>query len=67
MIISDKAPKEFMKWQSKLKISLEARGIRQSHVYRGIKMSQTTWERRLKELNFTADEALRICKLLNGK
>lgn len=67
MVISDKAPKTFREWQKKLKVSLEAKGISQSHVYRGIKMSRSTWERRLKDSSFTCDEALRICALLNGK
>jgi len=66
MIISDVAPKKFKEWQEKLKISLEAKGISQAHVYRGIGMSRNTWERRTRELNFTADEALRICKLINS-
>lgn len=67
MVVSDTAPKRFKEWQSKLKISLQAKGISQAHVYRGIKMSRTTWERRLKERGFTVDEALKICALLNGR
>ena len=67
MIISEVAPKRFLEWQKKLKISLEAKGISQAHVYKGIGMSRNTWERRTRAFNFTADEALRICRLLNGK
>ena len=66
MIISDTSPRRFLEWQKKLKIRLEARGITQAHVYRGINMSRNTWVRRLKNNEFTADEALRICNFLNN-
>ena len=66
MVINEKTPKQFLDWQKKLKISLESKGISQAHVYRGIKMSRNTWERRLKGSDFTAKEALMICALLNG-
>ncbi len=65
MIISDTAPNRFKEWQKKLKPSLKAIGISQAHVYKGIGMSRNTWERRVRALSFTADEALRICNLLN--
>ena len=66
MIISDVAPKRFKDWQKKLLISLEAKGITQAHVYRGIGMSRNTWERRTRAYSFTSEEAIKICKLLNG-
>ena len=65
MKINDKIPKQFLEYQKKLRASLDAMGIKQSFVYRGIGMSKTTWDRRLKLYNFTAQEVIKICNLLN--
>ena len=65
MKINDKVPNDFLKWQKSLKRSIEAMGVKQSYIYRGIGMSKTTWDRRNKKFDFTADEAIRICRLLN--
>lgn len=65
MKINDKIPKQFLEYQKKLKKSLEAMGVKQSFVYRGIGMSKTTWDRRIKLHNFTAQEVIKICNLLN--
>jgi len=65
MKINDKIPKQFLEYQKKLRASLDDMGIKQSFVYRGIGMSKTTWDRRLKLYNFTAQEVIKICNLLN--
>lgn len=67
MKFNDKIPKQFLEFQKKIKSSLEAMGVRQKFVYTGIGMSKTTWDRRLKLFNFTADEVIAICDLINGK
>lgn len=65
MNFSDDIPKKFLSYQKKIKSSLEAKGIRQSHVYRGLGMSQSTWLRRLRNSSFTVQEVLEICKIVN--
>lgn len=65
--IDDKIPKAFLAYQKKLKKSLKKKEIKQSFVYRGIGMSKTTWDRRLKLYNFTAQEVIEICDLINKK
>ena len=65
MMIDEKIPRAFLDYQKKLKMSLSAKGISQRFVYKGIGMSQTTWERRLKNLDFTGQEIMAICDLLN--
>ncbi len=65
MVVSNKVPLAFLEYQKKLKQSIISKGIKQSHVYRGIGMSKTTWDRRLKKYNFTAHEIIAVCELLN--
>lgn len=67
MKISNKIPLLFLEYQKKLKPSLEAKGIKQSFVYRSIGMSKTTWDRRNRLYNFTAHEILKICEVINGR
>jgi len=67
MRINNEAPSTFLKWQKKLRQSLDAYGVKHAHVYRGIGMSRSTWENRMRKFNFTAQEALAICKVLNGE
>lgn len=66
MKFNDKIPKQFLEFQKKIKPSLEAAGIKQNYVYKNIGMSKTTWDRRLKLYNFTAQEVIAICDLING-
>ena len=63
--INESVPKNFLDYQKKLKVSLEAKGIKQSFIYKNIGMSRSTWERRLKTATFTAHEILAVCKLIN--
>ena len=65
MRFSDKIPKQFIEYQKQIKPSLKALGISQAHVYRSIGMSITTWNRRIKNCDFTANEVLAICKVIN--
>ncbi len=65
MRFNDKIPKQFIEYQKQIKPSLKALGISQAHVYRSIGMSITTWNRRIKNCDFTANEVLEICKAIN--
>lgn len=65
MKFSNDIPLKFLEYQRKIKAALEAKGIRQAHVYRQLGMSQGTWLRRLKSNSFTVDEVLEICKIVN--
>lgn len=56
---------KFLDYQKKIKPSLKALGISQAHVYRAIGMSSTTWNRRIKNCDFTGNEVLAICKVIN--
>ena len=58
-------PLKFLDYQRKIKPALEAKGIKQSHVYRALGMSQSTWLRRLKNNSFTVQEVIEICKAVN--
>lgn len=44
---------------------LEAHGIKHYVVYEGVGMSRSTWERRIKDNNFTANEMLKIADFVN--
>lgn len=66
MKFNEKIPRLFSDYQKKIKPSLKALGISQAHVYRSIGMSVTTWNRRIKNKDFTANEVLAICKVVNS-
>lgn len=65
MKFNEDIPRKFLEYQKKIKPSLEAKGITQSHVYKNIGMSQSTWLRRLKNNSFTVSEVLNICRIVN--
>lgn len=65
MKFSENIPLQFLDYQKKIKPALEAKGIKQAHVYKSIGMSQSTWLRRLKSNSFTVQEILAICKAVN--
>lgn len=65
MRFSNDIPLKFVDYQKKIRPSLKALGISQAHVYRSIGMSASTWDRRLKNYDFTANEVLAICKIIN--
>lgn len=67
IIRGNEIPVNFLNWQKKLKAELSRKGIKQVHVYKSIGMSRCTWFTRLKKFNFTAQEALAICDVLNDK
>jgi len=63
--IDDNLPISFIAFQANLKETIYSLGLTQKHVYNGIGMSRTTWERRLIERNFTGNEVLKICNWIN--
>ena len=67
MRFNDKIPRSFLEYQKKLKPAILAAGIKQAHIYSEIGMSKTTWQRRFRNFDFTAQEVISICKVLNDK
>lgn len=67
MKLSNKVPKQFLDYQKKLKSALEGVGVKQKFVYESIGMSKATWNRRNKLYNFTVEEILNICDVVNGQ
>jgi len=57
---------EFISLQKNLKTIIKGYGISVSHVCRHSDIARATFERKIKKLQFSPNELLRICKVING-
>jgi len=65
-IIEEGIIRTFQSLVKALPYVLKSDKIPHNQVYRSINMSRSTWERRLKNNSFSADEMLRIAKVVNS-
>ncbi len=63
--INESIVKDFIDLQKRLPSVLDAYGITHAHVYTNAGISRSTYERKLKDQTFSAEEMLRICAVIN--
>ncbi|MBT30652.1 hypothetical protein [Chondrinema litorale] len=63
--INTEIAKAFFELQKELPFVIRSYGMTKSYIVRETGIPRTTFDRKIKERKFTADEMIRICEVIN--